>query len=319
MIIIKNELLSKHTNYKIGGPARYFIEVRNVADLKEALFSYSQIKDSEKGVRPIFVISGGTNILFSDSGYDGLVIKMANSGIVDIGNNCLLIQAGTPMKDIVSYSVNHGLAGLSWAGGLPGNLSGAIRGDAGAFKKEMKDIVSLARSVRISNQDKIIERDNKSLEFDYRTSIFKSSAFDEVIIEAVLCFDSGDRETLINEAEDKINFRNSRHPLEYGSAGSVFKNVPVESFPKEIIPLVEAKIKNDPFPIVPAGFLVEFCGLSDEEKYYGGGAISIKHHNFIVNRDSASAKDILYLIDLAKRKVKEKYKVNLEEEIMIVK
>ncbi len=314
----KNVSLSSHSNYLIGGTAKFFYEAKTIPDLKESLLS--ALKDKQN----IFLLGGGTNILFSDSGFDGLVIKPALSYIKKISNTKLKIGAGTPVSELLSYTINHELSGLEWAGGLPGTLGGAIRGNAGCFGGEIKDIVksvsalkySLNRFLKIDNKAMAVENfSNKECGFGYRDSLFKKNS-DYIILEAELLLKKGEKTKIKKAIQEKIDYRNNRHPMEYPSIGSIFKNVPVDLIQKSVASKLKDVIKTDPFPVVPAAYLVSESGLKGVS--YGGAMISPKHPNFIVNVQGASATDVQSLIWLAKNKVKEKFGIDLEEEVIIL-
>jgi len=305
----QNVFLSNFSSYRIGGPAKYFFEAKNFTELQEAF------KEAEKIGVKVFILGGGTNILFPDEGFDGLVVKIGLNYIKNESDS-LIVGAGTLMKELLDYCLSNSLSGWEWAGGLPGTLGGAIRGNAGAFGGETKDGIITVMSFDRKDLSKIIIRNNKECLFSYRDSIFKKSAVDEVVLEAKLLVRKGDREKIKKAIEEKINYRYERNPMDYPSCGSVFRNVDLKKFPNKYLSFVKSEIKTDPFPVVPAAFLISECGLKGVKE--GGAMISPKHPNFIINYNKARAADVKKLINLVKEKVYNKFEVELEEEIIIL-
>lgn len=308
MLIRSNVNLKELTNYRIGGPAQYFCEVSGVGEIKEAL------KFSRDNKAPFFILGGGTNLLIKDEGFPGLIIKPVISS-VDMLGSVVRAGAGINMGELIDILSDSCLSGLEWAGGLPGTLGGAIRGNAGAFGGEIKDIVSEVVSFDTVS-GKVLTRDNAGCEFSYRNSIFKKLGGREIIMEAALSLRKGDADRIRSAVEEKINYRKARHPLEYPSAGSVFKNVDTRLVPQEILNRSGLVIKTDPFPIIPAAFLIAESGLKGTS--VGGAMISTKHSNFIVNVDQAKAKDVRDLIEIVKKGVRAEFGITLEEEILIL-
>lgn len=308
--------LKKHSNYRIGGPADYFSEFNSPESLIEDLSEYRKIEPNGK----IFILGSGTNILFSDSGFRGLVlknnIKFINK-IEDIdGKIALEVGSGVLVDELVAYCISNSLSGFEWAGGLPGTIGGAIRGNAGAFNGETKDNIYKVKSIDIANFE-IIERNKTECEFDYRMSIFKKKAEGaEVILSAVFLFEKKIQEEIKKETQSHIDYRIDRHPLDLPSIGSTFKNVPVEEVPGSVLKEFEKSIKHDPFPVLPVAKLL--LGADLIGKQIGDAQISTKHPNFVVNLGNAKASDVLELITLVKSTIQEKYGISLEEEIMVV-
>lgn len=304
----ENVILAELSNFKIGGPAKFYFEAKSVDDVREA------IKIAQENKLRIFILGAGTNILISDKGFEGLVLKPAikflgaEGGVIEAG-------AGVLISELLDSAAERSLSGLEWAGGLPGTLGGAIRGNAGAFKGETKDVIESVDSLDVSNF-KEIKRSNAECRFGYRTSVFKERSGREVILSATLKLTRNDAAEVKRVIREKIDYRLARHPMEYPNIGSIFKNVDYRLVPENVRPLVAGVVKEDPFPVVPAAFLISEAGLKGVTR--GGAMISPKHPNFIVNILKASAEDVKELIKLAKKEVKNKFGIELEEEVIIL-
>ncbi len=309
----ENIALSQYSNYKIGGPARYFAQVKSVA---ETIAAAAQAK--EMGL-PIFILGGGTNLLISDSGFPGLVIKAGFSDIKKDGER-VTVGAGVSVKDFVQFCIDNSLAGMEWAGGLPGTVGGAVWGNAGAFKGEMKDSIVSVTSVDITDKPKKIERNNAQCAFGYRDSVFKQNVakgFQEVIVEMTFQLKKGDKAAIAAAAQEKIDYRINKQPLDYPNIGSIFKNTPVEKVPAEVLKRFEQKIKHDPFPVMPTAVLNDAAGLKGRS--VGGAMISSKHPNFIINATSkATAADVRALMEIVRAEIKRQFNVDLEQEVIFV-
>jgi UDP-N-acetylmuramate dehydrogenase len=308
MNLQKNVLLKNYCNYKIGGPAKFFVEVTTVDELKEALLLAKPLVGDK-----IVILAGGTKVLISDEGFDGLVILNKIEGIGQEGDG-LRVGSGALTRDILNYCLENSLSGLEWAGGLPGTIGGAVRGNAGSFKGETKDSVIAVESLDLKTLEEKV-RNNEQCRFAYRDSIFKSGEGTyEFITHVVLGLAPGDKEEIKGKILQKIDYRNNRQPMEYPSVGSIFKNIPLDSLSPDLQKQFSDIVKTDPFPIVLVTKLLALCGLAGRK--VGGAVISEKHPNFIVNVNNATAKDVEALIEIAKQSVKEKYNLNLEEEVV---
>ena len=312
----KNITLATHSNYKIGGPASYFVSAKNVEKIEGALDKWRSIHQCGKFCPHIFILGGGTNLLISDEGFNGLVLK-PEIKLLKVQGEMVRIGAGVSMQNLLQFTIDNSLSGLEWAGGLPGTVGGAVRGNAGAFSGEIKDVIKEVVSLDISvKTPKIIRRSNKQCKFGYRNSIFKINNGKEVIVEAVFEMKKGDKKAIRAAIEEKIIYRKERQPLEYPNIGSIFKNVDLRLVPQKLRLQFARVVKTDPFPVVPTAHLIDQIGLKGVS--CGGAMISPKHPNFIVNTLGASAKDVKSLIDIAKYGVKEKFGITLEEEIQYV-
>ncbi|MBI2034011.1 MAG: UDP-N-acetylmuramate dehydrogenase [Candidatus Liptonbacteria bacterium] len=309
MIKIKENVpLSEWSSYRIGGTASYFFDAEDFGGIKEAL------EWAKKENQPVFILGGGTNLLIDDKGFRGLVLK-PSLNFIEAHSEEIEVGAGVKMHDLLNFTIKKGLSGLEWAGGLPGTFGGAIRGNAGAFKGEIKDVV---RSVKGLDTEtlKEVQRSQKECRFGYRSSIFKEKNGAEIILGATLKLKKGNQKEIQRAIEEKIDYRLARHPMEYPNIGSIFKNVAVERFPKNNLAAVEKVIKVDPFPVVPTAYLISEAGLKGVA--LGGAMVSPKHPNFIVNVLNAQAEEVRSLIELVKSEVKKKFKIELEEEVQKV-
>lgn len=312
MILKRLAPLKDVVNYKIGGAADYFFEFQSVEELKQALTDYKEIDPS---LSSVFVLGKGTNVLFGDNGYGGLVLKNSLSGIERMGDD-VKVASGESVDDLLEFVINESLSGLEWAGGLPGTVGGAVRGNAGAFLGETKDNIIEVESLDIDSLQ-IKKRNNTECRFDYRQSVFKRGDGErEIILSAEFRLVSGNIDEIKSKTQEKVDYRINRHPLDYPNIGSTFKNVPVEKVPEEVLEKFSASIKQDPFPVLPVAKLIASTDLVG--KRIGDAQISTKHPNFIVNLGNATASDVLSIIDLVKKEIKEKFEIDLEEEIMIV-
>lgn len=303
-----NVPLRLYSNYKIGGNAKYFYRAEGLDNLIKA------IKEARAMKLPVFILGGSTNLLIGDEGFDGLVLK-PEIKFLHNHDNLVHVGSGVLMADLLNFCVERGLSGLEWAGGLPGTVGGAIRGNAGAFGGEIKDStqkVSSLRSLNSLNDLEMIARENQECEFSYRNSIFKRNS-GEIILGASFNLKTGDPKDIRLLTDDKINYRYRKHPMDYPNIGSIFKNVPWQDVPDQHKETFKEKIKQDPFPVLPTAILIDRCGLRGVS--FGGAMISPKHPNFIVNIMEATADDVKELIKLVKEKVFEKFGIKLEEEV----
>ena len=303
----ENFPLKQISHYKIGGNARYFFEAENAEKIEKAILKAREIKT------PIFILAGASNILINDEGFDGLILK-PDILFIEKNNDLIRVGAGVSISQLLNELASHNLSGLEWAAGIPGTLGGAVYGNAGAFGREMKDIIENIVSFDISKKiPKIIKRKNNECDFKYRSSVFKQNPGREIIIEAVLKLKNGNSQNIGEEINRNLNYRFHKHPLEYPSLGSTFSNVPLTQIDNDAAVNFERAIKTDPFPVIPAAYLIAEAGLKGVS--FGGAMISSKHPNFIVNVLDATAEDVKNLIQLAKDEVKNKFNIQLKEEI----
>lgn len=318
----ENVPLSQFSHYKIGGPARFFFDAKSAAEVRWA------IKEAKKRKLPVFVLGGGTNVLIDDAGFDGLVLRVAIKDL-KVKGTTLTVGAGASMADLLKFAVAHSLAGLEWAGGLPGTVGGAVRGNAGCFGGETKDRVMSVTSFDTKTM-KLVTRTARACAFGYRHSIFKKKNGGEIILSATFALAKGNKKEIAKVIRERIAYRNERHPMEHPNIGSIFKNVPLHAvhakgsvkYKKALrdasLTLRGAKlsVKTDPFPVIFAARLIAESGLRGVS--VGGAMISPKHPNFIVNALGARSSEVQDLITLAKAEVKKKFNIPLEEEVQLL-
>lgn len=311
MKIYQDYPLRKKTSYQIGGPAKYFCLLEKESDL-EKFFTFQ-----EKLSLPIFILAGGSNLLISDNGFPGIVLQPSFTKIKQLDKLTFQLSADLLVSDLVKMFNDQGLIGLENAGGLPGSLGGAIRGNAGCFGFEIKDLVVSVKAINLQTQE-IRSFSKEECQFQYRSSFFKTNP--EWLIVEIILRAKGFQEPakLWQITEERINYRKEKHPLEYPNAGSVFKNIPFEKANKYVqnLALEKKKVKNDPFPIIPTAFLIDEAGLKG--KTIGRAKISEKHSNFIVNLGSATFRDVYQLIDYVQKTLEDKFEVLVEPEILIL-
>jgi UDP-N-acetylmuramate dehydrogenase len=303
----KGELLKNHTTYRIGGPADLYLAVNNAAEAAKA------VKCAKEDGLPVFVLGGGSNILVADAGVRGLVIVYGGREVKVEGSR-LIADAGAITFLAVKMSTEAGLAGLEWAAGIPGTIGGAIRGNAAAYGGETKNPIETVEAVNLKTGE-TQTFDRSSCRFGYRDSIFKHEPW--LITRAAFALAPGDRDALAAKAAELVSIRRGKLPLEFGSAGSVFKNHIFNNF-SELSEKLQAVMPEKYIEShrIPAGFLTETLGLKG--KRLGGAMISERHGNFFVNSGSATAAEVRELIDYAKMKVKDEFGITLEEEIQYV-
>jgi UDP-N-acetylmuramate dehydrogenase len=299
----ENISLSKYTTFKIGGDAKYFFIANNSDELIKA------ISDAQKKKLNYIVLGGGSNVLVSDVGFDGLVTINKNDGI-EFQKEKVIAGSGTILMNLVHKSIEKGLTGLEWAVGIPGTVGGAVRGNAGAYRGQTSDNISKVEVLR--NGKKII-LDKKDCDFGYRQSIFQTN--NDLILSVELKLKTGDKAESQKKIKELLEDRKNKQPLEFPSAGSVFKNVLIDSN------INLDKLRNLPkeyleYKKIPAAWLID--SLDIKGKTIGGAQISSKHANFIINTGKATANDVIQLISYIKMQVRDKYDIELQEEVEYV-
>jgi len=305
--VLENEPLANHCTFKIGGPARYFFIAKNSGEIMKV----AEVAN-ELGLK-MFVLSGGSNVLFSDDGFDGLVVKIKNTKY-KIQETKIEVDAGVKLAEIVNAAAENGLSGLEWAAGIPGTVGGAVRGNAGAYGKSTGDSVEEVEVLIVENKKWQVKKYKKEeCEFGYRESIFKKEG--GIVLKIILKLAPGDKEKIKEEMERVLKARDSKIPQD-PSAGSFFKNIEVTD---EIVEIIKEHAHEDvPEDFIkkgkiPAAWLIERADLKG--KQIGEAKISEKHANFIVNAGGATAADVIALASLVKMKVRDEVGIQLQEEV----
>lgn len=297
-----NESLAKHSSFKVGGTTKYFIEVSDLENFIELL------KYLDKNNINYLVIGGGTNLLFSDDDFDGVIIlNKCNKKSIDV--DVIEVESGCSTAEISQFSLQNELSGFEWGIGVPGTIGGAVRGNAGLPTGEMKD--NFLKALVYENGE-VLEYDFDDCDFSYRHSIFKEKK--AIILKVYLKLKKSVSKDIQKKTIDFLTKRSISQPQGYPSAGCSFKNVFIDEFEEEILDEIPQEFIEN--ALVPAGWLIEKSGLKGFK--IGGAQVSEKHANFILNKNDASALDIFKLIEEIKEKVYNKFRVNLKEEIQII-
>lgn len=279
--IVKGIMMRDYTTYKTGGSVLGMVIPKNIDELISILEYAKRHKLRYK------VLGSGSNVIFNDAGYQGIIIKMDEFNQLEIFGREMIVGAGYSLMRLAMKACLSGLAGLEFAAGIPGTVGGAVFMNAGAYLSDMGYIV---KSVKVLTPDyEVIELSNAEMDFHYRTSFLQNHP-DYICLEAHLVLQYGTKEAIMEVIQDRKRRRLESQPLEYPSAGSVFRNPPGDS----------------------AGRIIESLGL--KEKRVGGAMVSPKHANFIVNVDHATGEDVKQLICEVQKIVKEKTGIELKIE-----
>lgn len=302
-----NEPLSKHTYFKLGGPADLLYEARTVDELVASIQAALLYKI------PYLVIGGGSNILVTDAGYRGLVIKNKTSNIqmkgfvggvekgkVDFKEAVVQADSGVPANLLIRYTLDQGLSGLEDMLGLPGSVGGAVYNNSHHLDKLFGD--HIVEVTALDKDGKIKKYTQKELQFDYDYSIFHKTK--EIVLSASFLLKRADKDQLWEIANAAVKRRASTQPLGSASSGCMFKN----------IPLADSMRLGTPTQSV--GYLIDRAGLKGLR--VGGAYVSDVHANFVVNDGTATSQDVLDLVDKIKGVIKEKFGVSLELEVILI-
>ncbi len=280
--ILEAEPMSRHTTFRIGGPAELFLVPKSTEEIA-GIFKICR----EEGI-PWFVLGNGSNLLVSDKGYQGVVVQLYKGfGEVKVQGCQITAQAGALLSQIAAAAREESLTGFEFAGGIPGTLGGAVVMNAGAYGGEMKDVIK--EVTVLTREGEIRTLQAEELAMGYRTSAIKEAGY--IVLSAVLSLEKGDKEQIKARMQELAGMRSSKQPLQYPSAGSTFKR-PEGYF---------------------AGKLIMDSGLRGYQ--VGGAQVSEKHCGFVINTGNATARDVRNLMADVQRIVEEKYGVKLEPEV----
>ena len=280
--VFTGEAMSRHTTFKIGGPADYFLMPDKDTDVGRI------VKICKESAIPYFILGNGSNLLVGDGGYRGAVIQIyKNMSAVTVEGTEITVQAGALLSSVAAAAKNAALTGFEFAGGIPGTMGGAVVMNAGAYGGEMKDV--LTEVTVMDEEGEIVTLPADKLELGYRTSIIKTAGY--IVLEAKLQLKEGNPEVIRETMKDLTIRRTTKQPLEYPSAGITFKR-PEGYF---------------------AGKLIMDSGLAGYQ--VGGAQVSEKHCGFVINAGGATARDVRTLMDNVRDIVYKKYGVTLEPEV----
>ena len=285
--ILYNEDMKKHTTFKIGGPAECFIKIKTKEELKEIL------NIAKENKIPVTILGNGSNILVLDGGIEGITLTIQIE-YIDIKQNGekykIYVGGGYKLSKLAQICLKNEISGFEELSGIPGTIGGAVSMNAGAHGKEMKDVVEKIKCVDINGNEK--EFSNEEANFEYRKSIFKGNSY--IVTEVVLNLEKGKKEEIKAKMDEYAQYRKTKQPIEYPSAGSTFKRG------KDYI---TAKLIDD-------------AGLKGYS--IGDAVVSTKHSGFVINKGNASAKDVLDLVKYIKDTIEEKFNKQIELEIEVV-
>lgn len=283
--ILTEEPMSRHTTFRVGGEAQCFVRISDKEQLKKLIPYLRQVEV------PYFILGNGSNLLVSDKGYEGVILQIGNKmNTITVEGIHIRAQAGALLSQIAKCAYDKGLTGFEFASGIPGSIGGGVVMNAGAYGGEMKQVVESVLVMDI--QGEILELSGESMEFGYRTSIIKNRPF--IVLEVCLKLEQGNKERIASDMEELAQKRREKQPLEYASAGSTFKR-PEGYF---------------------AGKLIMDAGLRGYS--IGGAQVSDKHCGFVVNTGRASATDVAEVISEVQERVKDKFGVSLETEVIFL-
>ena len=283
--LLFQEPMSRHTTFRVGGEAECIVMVETQEELSR-LIPYLSRTGQE-----YFVLGNGSNLLVGDKGYQGVILKLGKrmQGI-GVNGNHIVAGAGALLSQVSVAARDAGLSGLEFAAGIPGTIGGAIVMNAGAYDGEMKQVVKMVRVM--DKEGEILTLDNDTMEFGYRTSIIKNRPF--IVLGVILELTAGEKEQISARMEELMTLRRSKQPLEYPSAGSTFKR------PEGYY----------------AGKLIMDAGLRGYR--IGGAQVSEKHCGFVINAGGASAADVKEVIEEVQERVKDRFHVRLEPEVIFL-
>jgi UDP-N-acetylmuramate dehydrogenase len=298
--VLEQVPLTRYTRFELGGPAALLIDATSEASLTEATRAIA-----ETGARSA-VIGGGSNLVVSDEGFPGAVLRYTNPQI-EVAGARVHVAAGAVLQDLVDTTIASGLRGLETMTGIPGWVGGAVYGNAGAYGRSLHESVE---SVRFYDGARVHEIGNRACEFRYRESVFKLRK-DWIILSVTLKLDAGDPRELGATAAGILKIRNAKYPPSLRCAGSIFKNLLWDQLPESVRSLVPANVVRE--GKVPSAYFLEQAGAKGMQ--CGGIRVADYHANLLYNEGGGSAREVRELIAELKRRVAEQCGVALEEEV----
>lgn len=303
MEIQENVILKPFSTFKIGGSAQYFAKITSTEDLVDAL-RFAQEKDL-----PVGIIGAGCNLIITDEGIPGLVIKMENQGIA-FDSQVVRAEAGLSFAAFTARAHQQGLTGVEWMPSVPSSIGGGIRGNAGAFGGETKDLL---KAVQVYRNDRVEEIDVTDLDFQYRYSTFKAKDNTDVILGGVFELQAGSVDDARGEVRGFIQKKQANQPTGVACSGCIFQNYEGQIVDENLVSeFPELAVFNEK-SLIPTGYLIERAGLKGTK--VGGVQVSEKHANYIINPgNDARYQDVLDMIAKIKATVKDRFGVDIKEE-----
>jgi UDP-N-acetylmuramate dehydrogenase len=303
LTVLTDAPLSRYTRFGIGGPADLYAETKDAGTFIKAM------KIARSSGMETVVIGGGTNLIVSDDGFRGLVLKFASDGIRADGTQ-IHVDAGAVLQTLVDFTIDRGLKGIETMTGIPGSVGAAVYGNAGAYGHSISERVT---SVRFIDGGELREFDNAACEFHYRESVFKRRK-EWIIVSAALALEPADAGELRAAADKILNVRNAKYPPTMKCAGSIFKNFLLAELPPKVAAEVPAKVVIE--GKVPSAWFLEQVGAKGMRS--GDIHVADYHANLIYNAGNGTAADLVELIQELKRRVERKWGIPLEEEVQYV-
>ncbi len=301
--ILRDTPLAAHTRFRIGGPAAVLCGAPDTGAFIESL------RTVETFALPRVVIGGGTNLVVSDCGFDGVVLRYTGSRIARYGA-VLRVESGAILQEVVDHSIGMGLKGLETLTGIPGYLGGAVYGNAGAYGHSIQELVE---SVRVTDGKNVHALSNEECKFRYRESILKRRK-DWVILSTDLRFHEGDAETLARTAAEIRTIRDAKYPPIMRCAGSIFKNVFLADLPVDVQQQVPATLVRE--GKIPSAWFLEQVGAKGMRR--GDIQVAIYHANLLYNDGAGVAADLVAIIQDLKQRVRDRFGFELEEEVQYI-
>lgn len=282
--VLEQELMSRHTSFKIGGPADIFVQPASAEEMAQAL------RLAREEQVPFFVMGNGSNLLVSDEGFRGMILHTGGLKEISVERDVIYAEAGATLRRVAKEAWEHGLTGLEFAAGIPGSLGGAVCMNAGAYGGEMKDVLLDVRVM--TREGEVVLLSAKDLDLSYRHSVLQEKEY--IVLSARLHLTRGDKEQIKDRMDELAQARKEKQPLEYPSAGSTFKR-PEGYF---------------------AGKLIQDAGLKGYT--VGGAQVSEKHSGFVINRGNATAEEVLFLIRQVQKRIKQQFGVAMDTEVRML-
>jgi UDP-N-acetylmuramate dehydrogenase len=298
-----DEPLAPYTRFQIGGPAALFCDTGNTESLIAALNIAAQL------ALPRMVIGGGTNLVVSDAGFDGVVLRYTGASVVREGD-ALRVETGAVLQDVVDTANSLGLMGLQTMTGIPGYLGGAIYGNAGAYGRSIQEIVE---NVTIFDGVRVVTMRNADCQFRYRESIFKARK-DWIILSAELRFEASDPRELNKTSTEIRTIRDAKYPPTMKCAGSIFKNLLLADLPARVQRDIPVNVIRE--GKVPSAWFLEQIGAKGVRR--GDIQVASYHANLIYNDGAGTAEDLVAIIQDLKQRVQERFGMDLEEEVQYI-